>query len=307
MFIERVDVAGLGGLRKFEAHLERSTRLDGPPRALLALQDALLLAFASWDAETLKVLLARWGCANAVVQGEPLPEGAHWDHAPGLAAVLDPGADGLVTVGLTLSLDPPQFGRLRRLASRDPRLVDALAEGARLEVRLGARFSPGLDALALDPLSFVLGKESFPIAGAERPSWMTPFLQGLARRLWRGPLSGDAWGTAARSYKADDQRALARALAALAAPPASLGEAVALPDGPAIFEQESLVPMRHVGAAAVEAAGLIGAVFLSGAEILVVERPPAGWEDWLATQAEADGSPLEQVLIFGVPGGIRVG
>ncbi|MFN7147659.1 MAG: hypothetical protein ACK4YP_28075, partial [Myxococcota bacterium] len=162
MFIERIEVAGFGGLRQFETTLGRATRLDGPPRALVALQDALLLAFASWDADALRALLARWGCVNPTLLGETLPEGAHWESAPGLQAVLDRRADGLVTVAITISLDPPQFGKLRKLAARDARLVDALAEGARLTVRVGARFGPRFDVIGLDPLAFVIGNEGFP-------------------------------------------------------------------------------------------------------------------------------------------------
>ena len=307
MFIEHIEVAGLGGLRQFETQLGRATRLDGPPRALVALQDALLLAFSAWDAVALKMLLTRWGAVNPVVEGKGLPEGAVWDSAPGLGAVLVPASDHLVTVGITISLDPPQFGKLRRLAARDSRLVDALGEGARLTLRVGARLSPALDALALDPLGFILGNQAFPIAGADRPAWMTPFLLGLSGRLMRGRLAPSVWGERARSYQPEEQRALARALQALRDAPASLGEAVALPDGPAVFDGGALVPIRHLGHAAEEAAGLVGAVFLSGAEVLVVERPLPGFEVWLADQAEADGSPLEQVLLFGVPGGVQVG
>ena len=307
MYIERIEVSGFGGLRKFDAPLERTARFDGPPRALIALQDAVQLAFAAWDPDSLRALLHRWGCVNPVVAGEGLPEGAQWDSAPGLGAVLDRGADGLLVVGVTLSLDPPQYGKLRRLAARDGRLIDALAEGARLSVRVGARFSPALDAVALDPLGFVLGAEVFPIAGAERPKWMTPFLLGLRGRLWRGPLPAATWGERARSYRASDHRSLRRALDALAAPPASLGEAVALPDGPAVYEEEDLVPTRHLGRAAVDAAGLVGAVHLSEAEILMVDGPPPAWVEWLAEQAEADASPLEQVILMGVPGGHTLG
>jgi hypothetical protein len=307
MYIERFEATGFGGLRRFEVTLDRAARLDGPPRALVAFQDALLLAFAAWDSRALGQLLARWGCVNPVIAGTGLPEGATWDSAPGLGAVLDRGAEGLLTVGLTISLDPPQFGKLRRLAARDSRLIDALSEGAHLTVRVGARFSPGLDALALDPLGFMIGKEGFPIAGAERPVWMTPFLQGLAGRIWWGPLPGTAWGDRARSYRAEDQRALRRALTALAGPPLSLGEAVALPDGPGFFVEDDLVPARHLGEPALRAAGLVGAVHLAGAEIIVVERPPADWEAWLSEQAEADASPLEQVLLVGIPGGTPIG
>ncbi len=307
MYIERIEVAGFGGLRRFEAPLERAALFDGPPRALVALQDALQLAFGAWDADTLRALLARWGCVNAEVTGDSLPEGAHWESAPGLNAMLDRSADGLLVVALTIGLDPPQFGKLRHLAARDTRLIDALADGARLTVRVGARFSPALDALALDPLAFVLGASAFPIAGAERPLWMTPFLRGLGGRLWRGPLAGAAWGERARSYRGEDHRALRRALDALALPPGSLGEAVVLPDGPAVFQEDELVPVRHLGAPGTDAAGLVGAVHLSGAEILLVDRPPTAWVAWLAQQAEADASPLEQVVLFGVPGGTPVG
>jgi len=303
MYIERIEVGGFGGLRKFEADLGRTARFDGAPRALVALQDAVQLAFAAWDPDALRALLRRWGCVNPVVAGEGLPEGAQWELAPGLSAMLDRAADGLLTVGVTLSLDPPQYGKLRKLAARDGRLIDALADGARLTVRVGARFSPALDALALDPLGFVLGEEAFPIAGAERPAWMTPFLLGLRGRLWRGRLPADVWGERARSYRAADHRSLRRALDALAAPPASLGEAVALPDGPAVYDDADLVPTRHLGPAAIEAAGLVGAVHLSEAEILLVDSPPPAWVEWLAEQAEADGSPLEQVILLGVPGG----
>ncbi|MES2638797.1 MAG: hypothetical protein V4850_04925 [Myxococcota bacterium] len=307
MHIERIEVAGFGGLRRFEASLDRAARFDGPPRALMALQDAIHLAFAAWDADALRALLARWGCVNPTVLGDGLPEGAHWESAPGLGALLDRGAEGLLTVGLTIVLDPPQFGKLRRLAARDGRLIDALAEGAQLTVRIGARFSPALDAMALDPLGFMIGAEAFPIAGADRPVWMTPFLRGLSGRLARGPLSGTVWGDRARSYRFEDQRALRRALDALAAPPASLGEAVALPDGPGFFQDETLVPARHLGSAGLDAAGLVGAVHLAGAEILLVDRPPPEWVEWLAQQAEADASPLEQVILTGVPGGQPVG
>lgn len=306
MFIERLEVTGFGGLRSFDAPMDRVTRIDGPPRALTALGDALLLAFAGWDASALATLLARWGCVNPTIEGTPLPEAAHWDAAPGLGAVVDRGAEGLLTVGLTLGVDPPQYRKLRTLAARDPRLVDALAEGARLTVRVGARFSPSMDAVGIDPLAFLIGDEAFPIAGADRPPWMTPFLRGLCGRLWRGPCPHRRWGDAARSWAPDDQHALRRALAALGQAPASLGDAVALPEGPAVLEDGAVVPVWHLGPPAEQAAGLVGAVHLSGAEILVVERPPEAWLDWLAAAAEAEGSPLEQVLLLGVPGGVVV-
>jgi hypothetical protein len=307
MFIERIDVTGFSGLRRWEATFGRATRVDGSARGLVALGDAVQLAFAAWDHDALRALLTRWGCRDVKIEGEALPEAAQWESAPGLASVVDRAGDGLLVVGLTISLDPPQFGRLRRIAARDPRVVDALAEGALLTVRVGARFSPGFDAVAIDPLAFLIGGESFPIAGSERPAWLTPFLQSLRGRLHRGPAQASRWGDAAKSWRAEDQRALRRALAALAQPPGNLGDAVALPEGPGVLEEDAVVPVWHFGEAGSLAAGLVGAVHLSGAEIVLVEKPPADWLEWLAAQAEADGSPLEQVLLLGVPGGLTLG
>lgn len=307
MYIEAIETSGFSGLPKGSLALDRVARVDGTPRALLAFSDALQLAFAAYDANMLSALLARWGCREVTIEGVGAPEGAHWESAPGLNAVLDPAADGLLSVGLDIVLDPPQFGKLRKLAARDARLIDALADGALLRVRVGARFSPALDALALDPLGFVIGEETFPIAGADRPTWMTPFLQGLGGRLAVGPSPGAVWGERAASYRPEHQRAVRRALAALQTAPASLGDAVALPDGPAIFLGEELIPTRHLGADATYAAGVVAAVHLSGAEILVIDGPPKRWRGWLARQAEADGSALEQVILLGVPGGTRLG
>ena len=307
MYIEHIEVAGFGGLRRWESTLERASRLDGPPRARVAVADALLLAFASWDHAAFAALLSRWGCRGAIIEGAALPEAAHWDAAPGLAAVVDRASEGLLVVGLTIAVDPPQFGKLRALAARDARLVDALAEGARVTVRVGARFSPNFDAVAIDPLSFLIGDVGFPIAGADRPGWMTAFLRGLTGRLHRGALPPEVWATHAMSWRAEDQRAVRRAIAALRAPPAGMGDLVVLADGPALLEDEAVVSMRHLGTGAQQAAGLVGAVHLSGAEILVVEDAPPAWLDWLAAQTEAEASPLEQVILLGVPGGIPIG
>lgn len=306
MYIERIEATGFGGLPALDTTLDRVARLDGRPRALAAVVDALLLAFAAWDTGALAALSARWGCRGTVVEGGAvLPEGAHWDAAPGLASVLGPDSEGLLTVGLTLALDPLQFRKLRTLAGRDPRLVDALAEGARLTVRVGARFSPALDAVGIDPLAFVVGGESFPIGGADRPIWMTPFLQGLVGRLWHGPLPAAKWGEKAASWRVEDQLALRRAAAALGGPLGGLGDVIVLPEGPAALEADAVVPVARMGAEAV--AGVVGAVHLSGAEVVIVERPDPAWLDWLAAQALEDGSPLEQVILLGVPDGQVVG
>lgn len=307
MYVTRIEATGFGGLPTVDLALDRVTTVDGPPRATTALADALTLGFAAFDRALLLRLLTRWGCRGTEVTGDALAEAAHWESAPGLAGVLDPGGDGLLSVALTFQLDPPQYGRLRKEAARDPRLVDALADGASVTLKVGARFSPALDAMALDPLGFSVGGESFPIAGADRPPWLSPFLHGLGGRLWRGPVADGAWATASGSYRVADHRSLKRALTALRGPPLSLGEVVVMPDGPARVEAEAVVPIRLHGERLAREVGLVGAVYLSGAELLLVEDPPRGWGRWFATQALADGSPLEQVILVGAPGGQRVG
>lgn len=303
VYVESVELSGFGGLPKWEGALGRVARFEGTPRALGALGDALLLGCASFDPAALESLLTRWHCEGLKLA----EEGASWDRAPGLGAILDPEAEGLLRVALTFQLDPPQFGKFRDHAARDPRLVDALGAGARVTVRTGARFAAGMDAVAIDALSFTVGEVAFAMHGSERPAWLTPVLAGLRSRLRRGPAPAARWGECARSWSASDQLALRRALAALAAPPASLGDPLALPEGPAILTGAQVVPARILGAEA--AAGLIGAVHLCGADIAVVDELPAGegWLDWLAAQAEAAASPLEQVIVLGAPGGTRLG
>jgi hypothetical protein len=303
MFIQRVEIAGLAAAPALDLSLDRVSHFSGAPRLRAGVADAISLAFAAWDRELFASLLTRWGCVDPVITGDPLPEAAHWTGAPGLSALLEPPEEALLTISLTLALDPPQYGRLRKEAVRDPRLVDALADGARLVVRIGARFSPGFDALALDPLAFIVGDAAFPISGSERPTWMTPFLRILGGRCARGPAPLRLWAERGASWRGADQRSLRRGLAALREPPIGLGEVLPLPDGLAVLEGDTLVPLALFGESARIAVGLAGTVHLSGADILLVDDPPVGWEGWFALQAEADASPLEQVILFGVPGG----
>lgn len=303
MYIQRVEIAGLAVAPAIDLSLDRVSSFRGPPRLRTAVADAICLAFGAWDATLLTAQLARWGCRDVTLTGDPLPEGAQWTGAPGLGTLLDRPEEGTLTVSLTLQLDPPQYGKLRREAVRDPRLVDALAEGPLLVVRTGARFSPGYDALALDPLAFVVGDAAFPIAGADRPPWLTPFLRGLAGRCWRGPLPAETWAARAAAWSMADQQLVRRALAGLRASPLELADVVILPDGLGVVEGERLVPLPAYGAACAQMVGLVGAVHLSRADILLVDDPPTGWAAWFAAQAEADGSALEQVLLLGTPDG----
>lgn len=317
MYIERIETAGFAGLP--DAHgalsLERFAQPDLGARAAVAVADAIQLCFAACDPSVLEDLLARWGCEGVKVLGDGLPEGAEWARAPGMAdipaataapglgGVVSPTSDGRLQSAVTLALDPPQYRMLRANAARDTRLVDALSDGARLTLRVGARFSPGWDGLGLDLLGLAIGGTSFPVAGTERPSWVVPLLRGLRGRAARGAPAHHRWALRAGSWDARDQHALRRATRALAEPPFAVGQVVVLPEGPAVLEDTAVVALSRLGPAASAAVGLVGAVFLEGSDVLLVEALPAdardAWTEWLRQQAEADGSPLEQVILLG--------
>lgn len=309
MFVESLAVEGFAALNRWEGPLGRVVRLDGPPRALAAVSDALLLLGAVSDRAALATLLSGWGVENPELQGGLLPEGATWSGPPLAAAVAE--ADGLLRVSGTIRLDPPLYGRLRKLAARDPRLVDALGADATLTLKVGARFSPGYDAVAVDLLAFLVGNESFPVAGKDRPDWLPSLLAALSGRIGRAPLPESGWVDRARRWDAASQRALRHALAELGrvpTGPAGKLDLLVMPEGLAVLDGDRVVPLRQYGPEVSVAAGLVGAVHLSGAEVLILHHPPKSprWRRWLAAQAEADGSALEQLVILG-DGGVVLG
>ena len=305
MFVERVEASGWGGLASWDATLSRVARLGGSARACSAATDAMIAAFAAFDSALLRTLLERWGCRDVVVEGDALPEGATWSGGAGLGAILDPGGNAVARVSLELAVDPPLYGLLRKHAARDPQLVDALGEGARLRLGVGLRFSAGLDAVAIDRLAFAVGGTGFTLHGSDRPGWMGEVLAALTGRLRLGPAPEAEWLARARSWSGRDHAAVEKAVASAAAAPEPLPGLRVLPDGLAVLDGDQLVPVHRLGPAAGRAAGWAGAAWLGGADILLAEWPPLGegWDAWFAALAEAEGSPLEQVILVGVPGG----
>jgi hypothetical protein len=307
MYIEQLEMEGFSGLPAAQIRLERFSRLRGSPRAQVAVADAIHLAFALLDEGLLLALLSRWGCQGVTVEKEGgLPRGATWKEAPGLASLVAVPSEALLKVSLLLSLDPPLFGKIRARAHRDPRLVEAIGGGAKLKLGVGARFGPAFDALSLDLLTLEIGGTSFPAQGSDRPDWLLPLLAGMGRRLQRGA-APEAWGNAARSWDPRQHHALKRAQAAAAAAPFRLGELQVLPDGIGRLDKDALVPLRLLGSAAELAVGLVGAVHLGGADVLLWEGAiPSPWKPWLGRQAEAEASPLEQVILVGAGAGISL-
>jgi hypothetical protein len=299
MLITRLQAQGFAGASSLTLRLQRVSLLSGPPRALVAVADALALGFSVLDDATFLPLLARWGL-NATLERDATGVVAHWEPAAFLASYLASDT-GIAKVHLTLDLDPPLFGRLRKLAGRDPRLVDALSGGSSLGLLVGLRFFPGWDGCSLEMLSVELGNISFPVAGSERPDWLSGFLKALGRRIQRGPCM-DAWAKAIRSWDGKQRRALDKALGSLKKRPFSLGDVRLTPDPDralARLEGDILVPLDRYGPEAISAAGLVGAAFLTGAEVLIWEGGLSKtWLSWLKKQAEAENSVLEQVIVL---------
>lgn len=317
MLLERVRAEGFSGLPSIEVALSRFARLGGEARERRVLADAVHLGLGWLDRGLMEQLLRRWGCEAPEVDLEEGRVGAaRWEAAPGLAARVA-GADRTLRVTLDLLVDPPLFGFMRDLARRDLRLFSAITGGrenagiqeggdprpgqvalARISLSVAARFTAGFDALSVDPVGLRIGAEAIPLAGAERPEWLPRLWQRIGRRLQRGPAPG-RWAEAARSWEAPVQHALGAGLAALRQRPFSLGALRVMPEGLAQLNAQELVPLWQLGDEAELAAGLVAAVSLGGADVLIWEGDlPDRWRPWLARQAEAAGSPLEQVIWF---------
>lgn len=301
MYVERVEATGLVGMDTRPVALERVDALRVPWAVQRALRDALRIPFVIADADLLRTLLEEWGCEDVEVAGEALVEGATWSGATGLSALFDPDAEGLVKVRALLRLDPPQFASLRHAALRDSRLVDALAGGPTLELVVGLRFAPDLEALGVDLLSVAIGGVALSANGADRPPWMVPFLMGLGGRLRASELAPDRWGVAAASWSAAQQRRLAEALRELAVGPAGLVGVMPLPGEPGLLDGERVVPLRFWAPEAQAMVGWVGAARIARPDVLVAAGAPSsrGWQKWWRAQVEADNAPLEQVILIG--------
>lgn len=296
MYIDRLECEGLAGLDPAEIELDRVEHLEGPRPRLSALADALLIPFATVDAAAFSALLEGWGLRPEIDTDGG--HSAHWCEAPWMRSLLDPESEGRVRVSLRMVLDPPLFGRLRELAARDARLVDALGAGATVTLVTGLRFSPDFDAVAAELLGVRVGEEAFPVSGPDRPSWLDGFLRRLRGRAFRGLGPVEAWARAAGSWSVDDQNAYRRAALGVVKPPFSLGRVLPVPGGPALWRDGRVVPAFRHGEGAVRALREAAAAWLVGADIWILPTPHPDRAAWYPRLVEGDDSPLEQVILL---------
>ena len=155
MYLTAVSASGFRDLPRFElGDLGRVVHLKGPSPATTALGDAVELAFAALSPEGLLRLLRRWDLLalgeDPEVLGAPFPDQATWADREGARALVAEPEERALVVSVDIALDPPLFGTLRSHAAREPRLVSALSEGARIRLEVGALFAASFDAVAVD-------------------------------------------------------------------------------------------------------------------------------------------------------------
>ncbi|MBM4392555.1 MAG: hypothetical protein FJ090_15650 [Deltaproteobacteria bacterium] len=306
MFVERLEAHGFRHLPSTALSFSRFEAIDGAPLAMQALHDALLIPLAPVDPDVLRDLIRNWRAQPIdLAEAGGLANDASWNGGEGLGGLFSPDGDGLVRVSATYRLDPVLFGKLRASALRDPRLVDAMSGDATLSITCGLRFDRDFRAVGLDVLRFAVGEVTFPTSGPDAPSWLPSIWRALRGRTRGLPLSALDWHPCASSWSAETQNRLRETLGALAGPPARLGELVPLESGLGLLDGDALVPLHFLGLDKLRAAGWVGAALLRRPDILVARDAPcsAPWQRWWRAQVEAENSPLEQVILLGVPRG----
>ena len=226
--IRRLAFEGLRALPDFEATgLQRVVPVAGTAAGRTALADAITIALSPFSLEGTVGAARLLGLGDACeVTGDDFPEELVVQR-PEVARALFTDAR-IFKIKLDLELDPPQYGEIRAAALRDPRMVSALAaRDTTLGVSVGWVFTRDFQIAATSVLGVRLGDVELPLAGDDRPHWLSRFFRGMSGRLHRhcaGTVDVDSYARAERSPD-PDLRARARSVRdALSGRPFSLGE-----------------------------------------------------------------------------------
>lgn len=303
MLLRHIEVRGLRGADGWRADgLGAVADLPPPPQGV-AVGDALSVLVATLDGARFAAEGERLGLPPApdvLLAGGPLDQVTWATPAPRL------DVDGRIGVEVGIELDPPAYATLREHALRDPRLALALAEGPLVTIKVGWLLSKDRTAVSAAIHQVRVGDSDLVASGAERASWVPPFLATVAARIARAPWSAD--GLAGRLHAASLSpvaavRARYRALAAAFADPPFGWGALELVQGSAGVELAfgpELVPLRQLGPDAPAVVALAEAAWLRAPDVLVVDRPvPPAVRRWLADRIEADDATIEQALLVG--------
>jgi len=296
MLIKAIEVEGFRDLESFQARdLDSVVRIAGPSPATTALGDALDLFFAAMGRTTLVRMLHRWRVPapgeEPDIVGVHLPEQVTWSGSSVTArAMVRSASQRDLKVTLELAPDPPQFGALRDLAAKEPRILLAIARGGNLRVTVGALFTNTFDGLALTVHEFAVGDEAFPLSSG-RPEWLTTFLRGLGTRWHRHERIENLETTLLdAALSADRHSAYVRWQQELEPQYGLVRVARGTGERPMILAGD--LPLRRFGDDALRIAELAASIHLSGAELVWVEDG----DPWSERCVEGDGSVLEQVF-----------
>lgn len=305
MWARRIEVRGLVGADAWSADdLGRVVDLPAAPRGT-AIGDALGLLAATLRPDSLAERAPDLDLPPAIevhAGGGPLEQVA-WGGpvAPGWL-----GPDARIGVELGLELDPPAWTALREHALRDPRLAGALADGPTIEVKIGWLFTRDRSVAGAALHGFRVGRTPLPVSAAERGAWLAPLLADVGRRIGRVRWGEDGLGerllTASLSPDPEVRRRFDELVAMFAEAPFGWGALALVRRGGAVgiaFGRE-LVPLRQHGPDAGGLVALAEAMWLDAPDVLVVDRAlPPGVRAWLRARIDADGAPIEQVLLVG--------
>ncbi len=311
MLIDAIEIQGMKSVRDWSQR-GLGVRVDMPsPPTGVAIADAISLVESVLSPDRFAPVCASLGLST------PAQE-LHNDEAgfieqaveldrDGVESLLDNDGNRRITVSMTLSLDPPLFGRLREESMRDPRVMTALGQNATLSLKVGWLFSMDRSAVSLGVLEVLVGDTPFPLNKSERPGWMNGMLRAIGGRLGRIDWGESVVDVSQRlqlaALSADPARrsAYARAAAVLAKPPFDLGHLELIGFGGSVRAAfgPDLVRARQLGPGAARALRLVEAAILRAPDVLVVEDATPAESEWLVSCTEGDHATLEQLWILG--------
>jgi hypothetical protein len=280
----------------------------------IAILDALGLWAAALNTTSLMTILPTLGLnlatgEDVIIEERGLPTQVLIDDPEAVTPLLAPAETKKVVVSVDVDLDPPLFGKLRAHAARYPRLVAALGQHPSVRVKVGWLFNRDCSAASLTVHAVHIGDTDFPIH--EAAPWLIELLRDLGSRFARlqTPRDEIAAGEWLASYglsgSAERRERFEACAAQLQGPPFHIEQLGIISDGGTLFYPaftKEVSRARQVGFQALAALSLVGELFLTRPDVLLVDSPVGagpGLRPWLEEVLSSDRAPVEQVFWVG--------